>query len=152
MSDPHPSRLLWFWRTFGRPTVCYLAAALTAALVGAGLFSLTAVVGSPSLNTFLSAGAAAMIIAAVFAAATAILAVGATWTAHTIEPPRPLADLMFGAMIGPALYALFLTAGTYDLPLFFENSAQVALLAIAGCAGGAVYWRLSQPRLQRQRA
>jgi len=152
MNDPQPSRLVRFWRTFGRPTVCYLAAALAAALIGAGLFALIAVAGSPSLETFLRAGAAAMMIASVFAAAVAIIAVGVTWTAHTLEPPRPLADLVFGAAIGPALYALFLTVGTYDLPLFVDNLREVALLAIAGFAGGAVYWRLSQTRAQRHRA
>lgn len=139
---PPPSLLRRLWRTFLRPFVAYLAAALAAVIAGGGLFILLALAREPSLATARGAALAALFVGSLFTVATGLIAFVATWTAHATRAGRPTSDLAFGAAVGPVLYALFLSNGTYDLPLALENWPEILILAIAGLAGGAVYWRL----------
>lgn len=131
-----------------RPLLAWLAAAAASAVLGASLFvGLTLVHGPYDLGfaaqLWVWLVVAGAVIALLPGGLAALIAVG---LANILKPPRPLADMVAGAL---GALAILLGVRTFVFARFeeaFSWPAAHVVLAIpllAGALAGYVYWRVA---------
>jgi hypothetical protein len=139
-------------RDIGRPVLAYVAAAAAAAAMIAlghwtpwlaGFATGRSSIPDPVAVALSVFGAWLVAFAAILPVAAGPTLVAA-WIGHGATAPRPLTDIVVGAVLGPMLLVLVVTtvnvgSGAYMLPPQIDETALGGLYALAGGVGGWVY-------------